>query len=381
MLIPTKTANLTDVFIGFFGGASGYFGLNKLLKLNFVIDNTDDVNEDKRLDFNNTHIKTLTKRAEINARHSLTINRSAFCFLLIKVLVMFSLLIYAAQSSYIPYNIKEIYSVPNVYVGAFGFLVLLFFTLGFPLASIQHQVIINNISLKRILVLITAHIAITWILLRFLIPLESIHDIIGFPTWGMLHEFEMSFRFFGLFSLFSMILFSVSIMKASQGSKRNYQLSQLMKSCWTIFLLIILPINFIIIIVCAGTDNLIELLNNDGYSIRTLALVLYFMGIIYSGIYLSFAVISKSILQIFITSIIIIIISLISFYLVDYGTEQYIFKYDKVFSALQFLLSPNRDDYIKPIEISFSFFIANVGLVFVLFLTQWHIFKSLTSEA
>jgi glycopeptide antibiotics resistance protein len=376
MLIPTKTANMTDVFIGFFGGAFGYFGLNKLLKLNFVIDNTNAVSDNKRLDFNYTPIKTSTSRAEINARYSLTINRSAFCFLVIKVLVMFSLLIYAAQSSFIPYNIKEIYSVPNIYVGAFSFLVLLFFSLGFPLAVVQWQVIINNISLKRISVLITAHITITWILVRLLIPTESIHDIIGFPTWGMLHEFEMFFRFFGLFSLFSMTLFSVSIMKASQVSKSNYQLSQLMKVSWTIFLLVILPINFIVIIVFAGTDNLIELLNNDGYSIRSMALIVYFIGMAFSGVYLSFAVLSKSVLQIFHTSIIIIIISFISFYLVDYGTEQYIFKYDKTFSALQFLLSPNRDHYIKPIEIPLRFFIAHISLVFVLVLTQWHIFKS-----
>jgi len=376
MLIPAKTANLTDVFIGFTGGISGYFGISKLLRLNFVTDNTNAVNADKGVDFNNKHINNLTRREEINARHPLTINRPGFSFLVIKVLVMYALLIYVVQSPFTPYNIKEIYSVPNIYVGAFGFLVLLFFTLGFPLAIVQRQVIVNNISLKRTLQLIIAHIAITWILVRLLIPTESIYDIIGFPTWGMLPEFEMIFRFFGLFSLFSMLLFSVSIMKISQSSKNNYQLSQLMKSCWTVFVLIILPINFIIIIVCAGTDNLIELLNNGGYSIRTLALVMYFIGTIYSGIYLSLAVVSKSIFQLVITLLIIIILSFVSFYLVGYGTEQYIFKYDKVFSALQFLLSPNRDHYIEPIEISLRFFIAHIGLVFVLFVTQWHIFQS-----
>ncbi len=47
----------------------------------------------------------------------------------------------------------------------------------------------------------------------------------------------------------------------------------------------------------------------------------------------------------------------VGYYLLQTATEEFIFKYDQVFSALQFLLSSNRDNYIASDKLFFRFVI------------------------
>jgi len=56
--------------------------------------------------------------------------------------------------------------------------------------------------------------------------------------------------------------------------------------------------------------------------------------------------------------------------LLSWGTEQFILKYDTVFSAMQFLLSTDRTHLISGDILRARFFVAHFGLISLVFMAQ-----------
>ena len=135
----------------------------------------------------------------------------------------------------------------------------------------------------------------------------------------------------------------------------------------------IVPIGYLVVIQLAGTDNITELLHNSGKSIYFLYLIFYIILITSISLQLSLYF-RQPFTKGFVLRLLLLLLSApIGYYLIQTATEEYIFKYDKVFSALQFLLSSNRDNYVASDGLFFRFFIAHTGIIMVMAFTQFHV--------
>tara|TARA_R110001583_G_scaffold7158_5_gene35643 strand:+ start:12686 stop:14968 length:2283 start_codon:yes stop_codon:yes gene_type:complete len=348
VLIADRTANFTDVCIAFIGALIGY---NVIMKFFTQYKNSEIIYPQRKV--------------------TNSINHSRYFPMVLGVLFIYVLLLIAHSLPGVPYNVKEIYEGNNVYIGALIFSIILFHVFGFPMALLQQLLERNTCNLKNLLLVIISHIGITWLLVRLFIPTESIHDILGSPVWGGVPEVELLFRFIGLFSLFSTAIFCVSMTILPTAKVINKNLLRI--SVWLFFGLLILPFNYLVIIVLAGTDNITELLINEGYSFHGLYIVTYLISTLFLALHLVMAIVNRSLIKIVKIVLFIVITTPVMYWLIQSGTDNYIIKYNKVFSALQFLLSANRDAYIAPKLLFYYFSAAHISLVTLIVITQWHL--------
>lgn len=213
-----------------------------------------------------------------------------------------------------------------------------------------------------------AHALVTWCLLRLSVPLESIHDIVGSPVLDWVWDLELIGRYVALHCAMALPLLGAIILTASLS--RIAQKGLLAIWClWTI--LLAWPLHAVIII-HADTDNLTELIREGGDFPYAMLLVV--------GVYL--ASLSATMLASLVARpghipaklILIVAVTISSVACLWFGSEPMILKYGKVFSAWQFLLSPDRNNYIVGSQLWLHFaavFIAYIVLVALLHYPFW----------
>ena len=216
-------------------------------------------------------------------------------------------------------------------------------------------------------------------LVRCFIPTESIYDIIGSPTWGILAELEMPLRFACFFSIFSFLLFWCSAVLLTV-LKVKYVYIHHNGLAW-FYCMFLLPIAFAGVIMGAGTDNIIELLPDEGYSFRLFAILAYLAIVSFSGIGLSLLAYFPNKKVVVFTLLAILLSIPLAYGLLLMGTEQYIVKYEQVFSALQFLLSTSRDHYVTGNDIFWRFTAAHSVFIIMLVFSQYHLWLTVPKVA
>ena len=122
-------------------------------------------------------------------------------------------------------------------------------------------------------------------------------------------------------------------------------------------------------VINAGTDNLIELMARGGDWKSSTFLVMWFFTIIFSASVVGKNVIKKSDSIIIVTILVILMIP-IGFIFLQYGTTSALTKYGKTFSALQFLLSPDRANYLQGPVIFVRYCVAHAVIAFLICINQ-----------
>jgi peptidoglycan/LPS O-acetylase OafA/YrhL len=176
-----------------------------------------------------------------------------------------------------------------------------------------------------------------FLLLSAAVPLESLDDIVGYPTLDIGPKLERCLRFVGLFAG---PLACISLgLRCFSGRWDQASIPGLIAVTVTV------AISYAVVVPYAGTVNIVELLPAQGRSIRVLALACWFilLGVVGRG--LAFPVRKSAsawawTLAFFIASF------PVGWMCLKYGTNPVLAKYGQEFSALQFLLSPNRDNYV-----------------------------------
>ena len=144
-----------------------------------------------------------------------------------------------------------------------------------------------------------------------------------------------------------------------------------------LFLFLILPYSFMVVVIQAGTDNLTELLANNGYSVGIISIIIYvylmlFLSSNYSRLYhraLSLYPVAYA--------FIIVLSAPLSYWLIQFALVDYILKYDTLFTPLQFLFSPNRESLYSVARTKYIFYgihYSSFVLFAVCFATQRHYF-------
>lgn len=266
-------------------------------------------------------------------------------------------LLYAATNApQVPYNVKELFLQYPSLISASLFTICLLAIFRLPSTMLS--------ALNQYRKLEHANVLFAWLIYTLIVtglvyitfPNEALHDIVGSPVWKWLPSFlEFLYRFFFLIAPLSLSLFLFASYRFKTELKKTSVIS--LGFFYSLLLFMSLPIWFMVVIYQAGTDNLTELMVNEGHSPIVLCIPL---AMIMFGIATNIATIwPTQLLTLRLAQWVLVPIaaSLAILQLLNWGLASIVVKYDRVFTPLQFLFSPDREQLLTPSKATFVAFL------------------------
>lgn len=270
-------------------------------------------------------------------------------------------------SGQMPYNVRELAASGNPVLRAALLMLALYGTFGTP-ALLAHWLIRGRWEralLSPLLVL--GNGLLVWLSLRAAVPLEAIHDIVGSPILAWPWEWELLGRFLALF-LAPCTLFMGAVIVWSLGSDPQLRASNVLLR-WTAPAVVLLAVSHWVVVSAASTDNLTELMAGGGGPASALALGGWLFSLGLGGAALSWLATGPR--RHALLAVLAILLSLpLGYWLFSLGTEQAVHKYDRVFSAIQFLLSTDRRHLAEGSALLFRYALALAGALCLIAITQ-----------
>jgi VanZ family protein len=385
LLLPDKNADLTDWLLEVGGGLIGYVIVKQQLMNQssqksmpgFYKYSSVSTHLDERAKYENPVTFNRQPAAyKIHQANKNGLNDTSFSqihpgiMLFIWICITAFTLFFTGQFSSIPYNIRELISGPYGWLQCFGLATVLFWCLGFPVWFLGRILARKREFLWYCLPGVGVHSIIAWALIRLSAPIESIHDIVGFPILTNIPaELEISLRFMALFGIFSLLSFgSVLTVNSILGFYRHL-FRYYIAGFFSFFIL--LSIYYWGIVVEAATDNVIELLPDEGNSWRALLILFYIFLFLFVGSACSALLAFKQWRKLILVMVAGFISYPLGYFLMQGGTEQFIVKYGVMYSALQFLLSTDRKHYLIDEILQLRFFAVHTVLLFITIIAQF----------
>lgn len=272
----------------------------------------------------------------------------------------------------VPYNVRELFGRGAPVGPLLAFAAALYICFGLPALGAGWLMRREQRSLLLVPLMVVAHTLLTGVLIYASVSTESMKDLVGSPVLGTAPALEYLGRFAGLFAAPSalMLLAAVWVWHADSAPVRKGPvLAQIV-----IVLLVAIPLWYGVVVLGAATDNLTELMAWDASPLAVAMLLGYVLVAACSGSLLAANVLAWRRALFSLPAV--VLLSLLAYLLVAYGTEPFIMKYGKTFSAMQFLLSASRDHYVQGAALIARFFAAHMIVVLVIALTQAPMFRS-----
>lgn len=360
LFLLNKNADITDLILEVFGGYLGIVFSRKIFRYQLC-----QVEFDRHIAKDSRVFQAQSNSESLNGRN---VKKLGGLFGLASSIFFWGMLVIASQNKDVPYNVRELFSSHYPAVSSLGITLLLYWCFAYPLLFLLNILSKNTSQNWFWFRSMLTHSFGAWLLIRFIVPIESIHDVIGSPILSIPNELEMCFRFLGLFGVFSLMMMGGShcallSVVANREFKRLFFLGGF---C----LVLVLPICFWIVVVVAATDNLTELMDNGGYSFFIINILVYLFLISWLGTFTALVVVFRIFKNIFLLVAIIFISFPLGYQLLSWGTEQFVLKYNAIFSAMQFLLSSERQNLISDSVLRIRFFIMHLGFISITMLTQ-----------
>jgi hypothetical protein len=268
------------------------------------------------------------------------------------------------RSELTPYNVRELVYQGHPFRSLALLAGLLYWSIGFPVFTAR-WLARGGMYLLSFPLLVLLHGLVAWLLIVSAVPSESIHDIVGSPVLGWPWKWELLGRFVALFAMWSVAASAGSIMAAIEILPH----AKTSLLGWAIGACIVVPVSYYVVVSQASTDNLVELIANNGgvgsFLLIASALVLMLFG----GTKASLAFFLRAVRAD--KAIVWVLGAGISAYLaLHFGLEQIIVKYGQVFSALQFLLSSSRENLAGTAQLIFRYTVLYSALVAAIIMVQ-----------
>ena len=274
-------------------------------------------------------------------------------------------LLFIIQSPLVPYNIRELVAADHPVLSSFLFTCFICWSFGFPVWMTRWIQKEKKYSLffPGIMVI---HGGVAWLFLRYAVPMESIHDIVGSPILSWPWEWEIIGRFLALFSIITITTTASSLL----SSIIFYGSNKITAFPFLIYSIATACISHYIVVEKAATDNLTELMTSGGTVFSSFLLSVFLVIVTFTASQLTFLLTGRSqnLKKIIISSCIISFPT--AFFCLYSATEKTIVKYGQEFSALQFLLSPDRQHFVKTPELLIRYAIAHTGIILLIALVQ-----------
>lgn len=256
-----------------------------------------------------------------------------------------------SQQSFVPYNLRELLGQ-----GAVGQAVLvtiaLFFCFSFWSFWLRS---FPSSRLIHLLPLLFLHSQVFFWLLYFAVPLEVLQDVVGASHWQSLPELDMALRFSALLLILQLPLLLNAILVG--GAKRK------LLPFWIILLPVALIVWHGVVVIFAITDNITELLADGGSWLSSIFLWLWLHVLLLCSHWLGTLISDFKLKVVAFRLSLILVCTYSSFGLLSLALESNIYKYGKTFSALQFLLSPDRDSYLSIQQLQFNYYAVVIAFV------------------
>jgi VanZ family protein len=346
LALPGKSATITDVLLEWIGGSLGY-----LLGIKFLAN--------FRTPASHQNIAAPQPAvAEPPVKNTMHLKLGDHSIFLIILLCLYLAIWLGASAGFVPYNLREVLSRYPTFISAAGFSLLLLsvFTPTVVLGIWNtHQKIKH---LWKITGLLLAHATLVYVLLRLLVPLESLDDIVGYPVLDIGHELERYLRFVFLFGLIS---YSFAGAAAFLSALRSPDMQVFLH--WLIPATLLLPVFHWVIFNQAATDNLTELMRDNGNLFTTLLLSAWLWLLALASTLLIRSLMGQ--VKKTLAAVFTLISTIPGYLLLVMATAADIYKYGNSFSALQFLLSPDRDHYLQGSSLIAAYAVVHIGIVLV----------------
>jgi hypothetical protein len=358
LFIPGKNVDVTDWMLEVLGGVAG-FAMIRYLQRRL----SAPTGKAAALGPRPPDLDTMDTMKGTNAVGAQMQGRQASAIIGIGIGILAVMAWFATRSDLVPYNVRELVDGKHPFLSVILLAGAVYWIMGFPVLIVQ-WLTRGELYLLSLPVLALIHGLVAWILLRFAVPIESIHDIVGSPVLDWPWEWEMFGRFLALFSLWT-------VGATAGGIIASWHIFPGNKSAllaWIVGALLLIPISYYVVVVAAATDNLVELMAGSGSLGAFLLIGLSITGVALGGMKGVLALIPGAVRRMPAVAWV-LGAGILAYGALYYGTEQIIVKYNQVFSALQFLLSSSRTKLAGPGELLiryatlYCFLIATITMV------------------
>ncbi|MES2537529.1 MAG: VanZ family protein [Pseudomonadota bacterium] len=277
---------------------------------------------------------------------------------------------FVTHSSHAPYNVRKLLVADHPLLSLGLLAGFTCWTIGFP-AWIAVR---DHVSATRwpFVLMVACHAVVAWILIRFAVPLEMIEKIAASPVLGLPWEWELIGRFIALFGIFS-----VALALSAMASRALFGLAPFSRLFnWLLRAVVLLPVLHWVVITNAATDNLTELIAHSGSLGASFLFMVFLIILTVTGS--SLAVVSSGRRSagwapLWLAGLLILSFPL-AYFTLSLATEQFVIKYGKVFSALQFLLSSDREHYAASTELFIRYAIFHAAVISTIAFVQRPLF-------
>jgi hypothetical protein len=278
------------------------------------------------------------------------------------VLLFATLLLYAlAVVPSVSYHVRDLFGPNPSLPQALLFALVVLFALG-PPSYLGLQLIRLTAGYAWLFPIgILVHAAIVFLGFRFATPIASVHDLLGEPVWNIGDELERMIRFVGLF-----IAVSVPIAGGTAllyAATRSYAPQRLL--WWVLFAVLLLGLSDWIVVGLAATDNVTVLLRNSAVGLAWLGFSLWLMLLSFVA-----SLVAERLAGVFTGTVATLFAALLflplTFGVLFLATDQSVGGPASDLTAMEFLLSADRDSYFLTFGQLFARYAAAYAVTIVL---------------
>jgi VanZ family protein len=342
VFLPSKVPDSTDIVTAAIGALGGYAAMRRLWRA---------------LGWVPREAASEGGRRPLAARTESAILAGVACAVFLAIGLL------AARAPGVPYNVREPFARGGG-LAILGVPVAAFLVLAPPMLLARWSAAGGWRRTALLPLGAAAHALLVWIAVRTGAPLESIHDVVGSPILGWPGDLEIMSRFLVLFLATSFawtggILLAGAGAATGRGREEETTANRRGLLRWTAAALPVFLLAHFVVVRLAATDNLTELMAGGGTIASSLCLGVAILasGAAAGAVALAIrgrmtpwraAAIAGGALG-------------VGWVFVELGTVHALEKYGRTFSALQFLLSPDREHYAGPEAILVRVVVAFAG--------------------
>ncbi len=262
------------------------------------------------------------------------------------------------------YNVRQLLYAGHPIRSAMLLSVALFLTLAVP-AWLVAWICRRRLAPVLLPLALLLNAFLTWMAVVNAVPSRNLHDIVGAPVLHWPGETETCLRFLALHSAVTLLVTGGVVLALPLFQSRRVGLVL----GWLLLSIVLGPLLHWAIVIEAATDNLTELMRHGGSATASILLALGAVLVFFSGslIAAGIAFARRRRLAVGLAAM----GSFAAYQLFVAGSEPVIIKYGRIFSAMQFLLSPDRAHYVGQQELIVRYIAAYLALMVTLALLQY----------
>jgi hypothetical protein len=275
------------------------------------------------------------------------------------------------HSSAVPYNVRDLLHPVHPVSSLVVLALFLYWSLGFPVA-IAFWITRSKVAAWLYPTLLLFHSVVAWIVLTYSVSFDRIHKIVGSPVLHWHWYWEPAGRFLALFSAISLSITLGTLISICVTQREKRVTSAFI--CWILTAVVLSPLLYWVVVTQAATDNLVELMAGGGTPIAAFLLSMFVALVALGGSLLAAQFGGRSGGRRIIAFVVVVISMSLAYFAFTYGTENALAKYGKVFSAMQFLLSQDREHYANGFELALRYLAFHCGLLGAFAFVQYPFF-------